>query len=57
MSAPSVPKDRAMKDVFLVDPPDPAMTTTIVAREAKDRLTGDVKLSPVPLLRRNDLYA
>ena len=29
------PKERAMKDVFLVDRRDPAMTTTIVAREGR----------------------
>jgi len=30
-----IPKERAMKDVFLVDRRDPAMTTTIVAREGR----------------------
>ncbi|OGP54361.1 MAG: hypothetical protein A2162_09420, partial [Deltaproteobacteria bacterium RBG_13_52_11b] len=42
-----VPKERAMKDVFLVDRRDPAMTTTIVAREGRIDSREDVKLITV----------
>jgi lipopolysaccharide export system permease protein len=41
------PKDRAMKDVFLVDRRDPAVTTTIVAREGRIDSREDVKLITV----------
>ena len=39
-----VAKERAMKDVFLVDRRDPAVTTTIVAREGRIDSRDDVKL-------------
>jgi hypothetical protein len=41
------PKERAMKDVFLVDRRDPTMTTTIVAREGRIDSREDVKLITV----------
>ena len=41
------PKERAMKDVFLVDRRDPAMTTTIVAREGRIDSREDLRLITV----------
>jgi lipopolysaccharide export system permease protein len=42
-----VPKERMMKDVFLVDRRDPAMTTTIVAREGIIDSKPDLRLITV----------
>jgi lipopolysaccharide export system permease protein len=42
-----VPKERLMKDVFLVDRRDPAMTTTIVAREGRIDSREDLRLITV----------
>ena len=42
-----VPKERAMKEVFLVDRRDPAVTTTIVAREGRIDSREEVKLITV----------
>ena len=44
------PKERAMKDVFLVDRRDPAMTTTIVAREGRIDSREDLRLITVRFL-------
>jgi lipopolysaccharide export system permease protein len=42
-----VPKEKVMKDVFLVDRRDPAMTTTIVAREGRIDSREDLRLITV----------
>jgi lipopolysaccharide export system permease protein len=41
------PQEKAMKDVFLVDRRDPAMTTTIVAREGRIESREELKLITV----------
>jgi len=41
------PKEKAMKDLFLVDRRDPAMTTTIVAREGRIDSREDLRLITV----------